>query len=123
MNTEKIVEGLALYIANSYKDKDHEIKHDGLSSIFVLDKEGLEQIYIVLDHEKVHVFHGQQVDPRSMSAIKEVSLIFPLILEFVNHMKSIHSKNSNTEVSEENAEKPASKKDSKGKSPTDFDWI
>ena len=123
MSTEKIVEGLSLYISGQYRDNKHSVKHDGFSSIYILDEEGLEQIYIAVDHEKIHVFHGQHVDPRHMSAIKEVTLIFPMILEFVNHMKSIHGEKSDTDKADKQAETASNKKEKKDKPEPDFDWI
>jgi len=113
LSIDKIAQGLTMYLSNNLPERFLVSENDGTVTI-ILDEAEISHIFI--DSEKIHIFHGANIEPTDLAAIQHMSVIFPTICEFINTMEEVKitiSKNK--------------RKDNNDTSPDDddpsFDWV
>ena len=72
---DKVALGLSMHLQNILPQEYTVGVYDGTTVTITCN--GSEAAHIYLDKEKIHIFHGSDVDPTNVSSIQEMSMIFP----------------------------------------------
>ena len=114
LSVPKIVEGLADYV-RQHAPEGYTVVSDKFSTISVI-LDNVEIAHIIVDSEKVHLFHGANIDPMNVIAIQQMTKLFPVVFEFIDFMEQVDT------MKNPDSQKEKSKRIKKeDKDP--FEWI